>query len=84
MNALHLSHAAGLVVTSFGAGIGLVTVLIVLNFITDSVRRAKERKHRLPALSDADLQRLAQRPVRVQPVVGSEPQMPMLRLRRDA
>jgi len=79
MNALHLSHAAGLIVTSFGAGIGLVTAVIVLNFISDAMRRVKERRQRLPALSEHDLRRLAQRtPPKPQHPPGHEPAMPMI------
>ncbi|MBM3498745.1 MAG: hypothetical protein FJX74_08745 [Armatimonadetes bacterium] len=83
MNALHLSQTAGLVVTSFGAGIGLVTAIIVLNFIADTMRRAKERKNRLPALSEQDLRRLAQRQTKPQPSPGYEPSIPMIVPHRD-
>ena len=82
MGAIHLSHTAGLLVTSFGVGIGLVTAVIVLNFVSDAMRRVKERRNRLPALSEHDLMRLAQRSVRPQPV-AHDPQMPMVVPRRE-
>jgi len=59
MDALHTSHAASLVFTSFGAGIGLVTVAIVVNVIVEGLRRLKRGPVR-PALSDNDVRRLVQ------------------------
>ena len=81
MNALHLSHTAGLLLTSFGAGIGLVTAAIVLNYISDAMRRVKERRNRPPSLSEHDMQRMAQaaRPMQA----PRETAMPMVQLRRN-
>lgn len=81
MNALHATYATNLVITSFGAGIGLVTAAIVLNAIVEALRRLKRRDSR-PALSDNDLRRLVlpQRPVSR----PSEPgRMPMVSFKRQ-
>jgi len=81
MNAFHLSHTASLLLTSFGAGIGLVTTAIVLHYISDAMRRVKERRNRLPSLSEHDMQRMVQtaRPMQA----PREKAMPMVQLRRD-
>jgi hypothetical protein len=81
MNAFHATHAASLLFTSFGAGVGLVTVAIVLNVIVEGLRRLKRGPIR-PAMTDNDVRRLVQpgKTARRAPDGG---RMPMVTFRRQ-
>jgi len=81
MNPLHATHTASLILTSFGAGIGLVTGAILLNVVLEGLRRLKRGPNRPAVLSDPDMRHFVQatRPARP---TGESGHMPMLTLRR--
>jgi hypothetical protein len=78
----HVMHITPLLLGSFGAGIGLVTVALVLNFIADAVKRAKRAaaQRELPSFAELDARLLVQ-PTPRQSIPTGSAGMPMIRRR---
>jgi hypothetical protein len=67
---------------SFGAGIGLVTVALLLNFLADVLKRAKRgaAQRNLPSFAELDARLLSQ-PTPRQSIPTGPAAMPMVRRR---
>ena len=75
----HVTQITPILLGSFGAGIGLVTVALLLNFVADCLKRAKRAAtHRdLPSFAERDARLLAQ-PTPRQHAPTSPAVMPMV------
>jgi hypothetical protein len=78
----HVTHITPLLLGSFAAGIGLVTIALVLNFVADALKRAKRSaaQRNLPSFAELDAQRLVQ-PIPRPSIPTGPVAMPMVRRR---